>query len=136
MFCEFINLFRRYCGLKQQDVADAAGLSLDRYRAYEYGLESPDDETLRKLEKVYGLKESVLDMSAEQREYTFAMFEPRYADDNIFATAEDKAKVKMMVNLLDDDEERLLLLYRTASEELRLRIMQTALNSDSSDTET
>lgn len=129
MFNEFINLFRRYCGLSQQDVADAARISVEKYRSYEYGLADPDEETMRRLAKVFGLKDSVFELGIEHLTKTFEMFEPRYADDNIFKTAEDKAKVKLLVNMLEDDETRLLLLYRTASSKQKNIILQAAMQS-------
>ena len=104
MFNEFICLFRRYCGLGQQEVADAAGMSIEKYRSYEYGLADPDEDALNRLSAVFGLKESVFSLGAQHVQKTFEMFEPRYADDNIFASAEDKAKVKLLLNMLEDEE--------------------------------
>ena len=124
MFNEFICLFRRYCGLGQQEVADAAGMSIEKYRSYEYGLADPDEDALNRLSAVFGLKESVFSLGAEHVQKTFEMFEPRYADDNIFATAEDKAKVKLLLNMLEDEETRLVLIFRTATDEQRAEIMK------------
>lgn len=129
MFNEFINLFRRYCGLSQQDVADAVRISVEKYRTYEYGLADPDEETLRRLAKVFGLKESVYELGIEHMAKTFEMFEPKYADENIFKTAEDKEKVRLLVNMLEEDETHLLLLYRTASSMQKNIILQAAMQS-------
>ena len=124
MFNEFICLFRRYCGLSQQEVADAAGLSIEKYRSYEYGLADPDEEALSRLSRVFGLKESVFNLGVEHIQKTFDMFEPRYADDNIFATAEDKAKVRLLLNMLEEDETRLILMFRTATDEQKKEILR------------
>lgn len=124
MFNEFICLFRRYCGLGQQEVADAAGMSIEKYRSYEYGLADPDEDALNRLSAVFGLKESVFSLGAQHVQKTFEMFEPRYADDNIFASAEDKAKVKLLLNMLEDEETRLVLMFRTATDEQRAEIMK------------
>lgn len=39
----------------QQDVADAIGCSANNYSRYERGLREPDNETLKRLSKYYGV---------------------------------------------------------------------------------
>ena len=39
----------------QQDVADAIGCSANNYARYERGLREPDNETLKRLSKYYGV---------------------------------------------------------------------------------
>lgn len=129
MFNEFICIFRRYCNLTQEDVAAAARIPLDRYREYEYGLDEPDNETLKRLAKIFGLEESIFSLGIEPISKIVAMFEPKSPDENMFRTAEERENVKLLINMLSKDEARLLLLYRTASRKHRNRIMQTALKS-------
>ncbi len=129
MFNEFICIFRRYCELSQEDVANAARIPLEKYKEYEYGLNDPDSETLRRLAAVFGLKESVFNLGIEPMQKTLEMFEPKAPDENIFKTPEDRASVRLLVNMLTKDESRLLLLYRTASRKQKNKIMKTAMQS-------
>lgn len=129
MFNEFICVFRRYCNLSQEDVARAARIPLEKYREYEYGLDDPDSETCTRIAKIFGLDESVFKLGIEPMQKTLEMFEPKYPDESMFKTPEDRANVRLLVNMLTKEEARLLLLYRTASRKQKNKIMKTAMQS-------
>ena len=54
-----IRSYRKYLGMTQQDLADAAGISVMSVRRYETGERTPNVEVIRKIAK--GLKASPSD---------------------------------------------------------------------------
>lgn len=129
VFNEFICVFRRYCELEQEDVAAAARIPLETYLDYEYGLADPSNEELQRIAAVFGLEERVFELGIEPIRKTYEMFEPRPADENIFETAEDLEKVRLLVNKLSPDEARLVLFYRSADSEHKSIIAKAAADS-------
>lgn len=59
-FCKNIKTLREKQGMKQQDAADALGVTLKTYQRYEYGITSPPDERKDDLAKIFGVKVSDL----------------------------------------------------------------------------
>lgn len=129
MVNEFICIFRRYCRLSQEDVAKAARIPIGKYREYEYCISEPTAEESKRIAAVYGLSEKDFNLGVESFKKTFTMFEPKSADLTLFETQEDMEKVKLLVNCLTDEEAKLVLFYRTASEDYKSQIMSLAQKS-------
>lgn len=129
MVNEFISIFRRYCKLSQEDVAKAAKIPIGKYREYEYCISEPTAGESKRIAAVYGLSEEVFNLGMESFKKTYTMFEPKPVDFSIFETEEYIENVKLLVNCLSDDEAKLVLFYRTATEEYKTKIMALAKKS-------
>ncbi len=129
MVNEFLRIFRRYCELSQEAVASAARISLEKYKQYEYGLDEPDKETMKRLLLVLGLPDSIEDLEFGTYDKSFEIFAPKKIDANMFKSTERCRQARLLINLLSEKEKQLVLLYRTASLKYKNKILSTALKS-------
>lgn len=112
MVHESIRLFRLYCELSAEMVADVTGIPLSRYNKIELGEIEPSESEAEKLAGLFNVKPSELlngigDISVYSVRQTI--------DDNLFMTEEMKEAVKIKITDLSPEEKRLILLIRNSA---------------------
>lgn len=111
MVHESIRLFRLYCELTAEMVAEVTGIPLSRYKKIELGEIEPSEKDAEKLAKLFNvdvteLLHGITDLS----KYSVR----QEIDDSLFATEETKQMVKLKITELSPKEKKLILLIRNS----------------------
>lgn len=109
MVHESIRLYRLYCELSAEMVADVTGIPLSRYKKIELGEVEPSASDAEKLAKLFNVEVSeLLNGITDLSRYSVR----QDIDNNVFMTDEMREMAKIKITDLSPDEKRLILLIR------------------------
>lgn len=111
MVHESIRLFRLYCELTVEAVAEVTGIPLSRYKKIELGEIEPSEKDAESLAKLFNVEVAdLLHGITDLSKYSVR----QEIDDDFFATEEIKQMVKLKITELSPKEKKLILLIRNS----------------------
>jgi len=111
MVHESIRIFRLYCELTVEMVAEVTGIPLSRYKKIELGEIEPSEKDAEKLARLFNVDvDNLLNGITDLSKYSVR----QEIDDGLFATEEIKQMVKLKITELSPKEKKLILLIRNS----------------------
>lgn len=104
-----IKAFRMYCRIDTKTAAEATGIALYRYKKLEAGEAIPSDKELEKIAALFGVNEDILNGNIDENDF-FGLRQP--IDENLFASEDLRAQMKLRITDLTPEEKKLILLIR------------------------
>lgn len=111
MVHESIRIFRLYCELTPEMIAEVTGIPLSRYKKIEIGEIEPTEKDAEKLAKLFNVDVNDL-LSGITDSSKYAVRQD--IDDNLFVSDEIKQSVKLTITELSPKEKKLILLIRNS----------------------